>query len=114
MRTSRSAEGSFGPAGSRSMISRHACRWLTSSLVVGLTSLTAPAAPPEVSVSRPVVREVADYADFTGTLRAPESVELRARVPGYVERVLCKLGANVKKGDLLIELDGRIQKAALD
>jgi RND family efflux transporter MFP subunit len=85
-----------------------------SSLIVGLTSLTAAAAPPEVSVSRPVVREVADYADFTGTLSARESVELRARVPGYVERVLCKLGANIKKGDLVIELDGRIQKAALD
>jgi RND family efflux transporter MFP subunit len=96
------------------MLSRHACRWLAPALVVALTGLTAPAAPPEVSVSRPVVREVTDYANLTGTLDARESVELRARVPGYVERVHCTLGGQVKKGDLLFELDGRVQQAALD
>jgi RND family efflux transporter MFP subunit len=96
------------------MLSRSACRWLAPALVAALRGLVASAAPPEVSVSLPVVREVADYVDLVGTLDARESVELRARVPAYVERVHCKLGGQVKKGDLLFELDGRVQKAALD
>jgi RND family efflux transporter MFP subunit len=71
------------------------------------------AAPPPVKVSYPVEREVSDYADFTARTAAVDSVELRARVSGYLEKVNFKEGALVKKGDLLFEIDPRTYQAAL-
>jgi RND family efflux transporter MFP subunit len=73
---------------------------------------TAPeAAPPPVSVSPPVEREVTDYADFTGRTAAVDSVEMRARVWGYLDRVNFKEGALVKKNDVLFEIDRRLYRA---
>src|SRR5512145_3067633 len=63
------------------------------------------AAPPPVTVSYPVERDVTDYADFKARTAAVDSVELRARVSGYLDKVNFKEGALVKKGDLLFELD---------
>jgi RND family efflux transporter MFP subunit len=71
------------------------------------------AAPPPVTVSYPVEREVTDYADFTARTAAVDSVELRARVSGYLDRVNFKEGALVKKGDLLFEIDPRTYRANL-
>ncbi len=65
------------------------------------------AAPPPVTVSYPVEREVTDYADFTARTAAVDSVELRARVSGYLDKVNFKEGALVKKGDVLFEIDPR-------
>src|SRR5688572_28610331 len=72
------------------------------------------AAPPAVTVSYPVEREVTDYADFTARTAAVESVELRARVAGYLDRVNFKAGALVRKGDVLFEIDPRPYQALLD
>src|SRR5262245_53148556 len=72
------------------------------------------AAPPAVSVSRPVECDVTDYADFTGRTAAVDSVELRARVWGYLDKVNFKEGALVKKGDVLFEIDPLTYKAALN
>jgi RND family efflux transporter MFP subunit len=72
-----------------------------------------PAAPPPVKVSYPVEREVTDYADFTARTAAVDSVELRARVSGYLDKVNFKEGALVKKGDALFEIDPRTYKAVL-
>jgi RND family efflux transporter MFP subunit len=72
------------------------------------------AAPPPVAVSYPVEREVTDYADFTARTAAVDSVELRARVSGYLDRVNFKEGALVKKGDLLFEIDPRTYQAILN
>jgi RND family efflux transporter MFP subunit len=82
----------------------------------GATGLAAdPAvAPPEVRVSQPLVREVADYEDFTGRTEAALQVELRARVSGYLDKVLFKDGADVKKGDVLFEIDPRPYQAELE
>ena len=71
------------------------------------------AAPPPVTVSYPVEREVTDYADFTARTAAVDSVELRARVSGYLDRVNFKEGALVKKGDVLFEIDPRTYQAVL-
>jgi RND family efflux transporter MFP subunit len=71
------------------------------------------AGPPPVTVSYPVEREVTDYKDFTARTAAVDSVELRARVSGYLERVHFKEGALVKKGDLLFEIDPRTYLAVL-
>src|SRR5207253_4563460 len=71
------------------------------------------APPPSVTVTRPVEREVTDYADFTGRTAAVDSVELRARVWGYLDKVNFKEGALVKKGDVLFEIDPPTYRAAL-
>src|SRR5271166_1964911 len=71
-------------------------------------------APTRVSVSLPVEREVTDYDDFTGRTAAPESVQVQARVWGYLQKVCFKEGALVKKGDVLFEIDPRTYQAALD
>jgi membrane fusion protein, multidrug efflux system len=74
----------------------------------------APAELPVVPVSKPVEREVTDYVDYTGRTDAVESVGIRARVTGYVERIPFKEGAEIKKDDVLFEIDPRPYKAQLD
>lgn len=71
------------------------------------------AAPPEVTVGKPVQREVTDAADFTGRAESSTTVEIRSRVTGVLDKVLFREGADVKKGDLLFQLDDRAQKAEL-
>jgi RND family efflux transporter MFP subunit len=66
-----------------------------------------------VTVSRPVEREVTDYADYTARTAAVDSVELRARVSGYLDKVNFKEGALVQKGDILFEIDPRTYTAVL-
>jgi RND family efflux transporter MFP subunit len=73
----------------------------------------APAALAPVAVSLPVERDVTDYADFTGRTAAVDSVELRARVWGYLDKVNFKEGALVEMGDVLFEIDPRTYRAAL-
>jgi RND family efflux transporter MFP subunit len=61
-----------------------------------------------------VEREVNDFADFTGRTAAVESVEVRARVWGYLDKVNFKEGAIVKKDDVLYVIDPRTYKATLE
>jgi RND family efflux transporter MFP subunit len=72
------------------------------------------AAPVTVTVSYPVERDVTDYADFTARIAAVDSVEVRAHVWGYLDKVNFKEGALVKKGDVLFELDPRPYQAMLN
>src|SRR4029077_16478038 len=74
----------------------------------------APPAPLTVTVSHPVERYVTDYADFTARTAAVDSVEVRAHVWGYLEKVNFKEGAMVKRGDVLFELDPRPYQALLN
>ncbi|MBV8316580.1 MAG: efflux RND transporter periplasmic adaptor subunit [Planctomycetaceae bacterium] len=67
-----------------------------------------------VTVSRPVERYVTDYADFTARTAAVDSVEVRAHVWGYLEKVNFTEGVLVKKGDVLFELDPRPYQVLLD
>jgi RND family efflux transporter MFP subunit len=71
-----------------------------------------PPPPPEVEVSRPIVREVTDYEEFTGRLDAEFSVEIRARVSGYLKEIRFKDGDTVKRGQVLFEIDPRPYQAA--
>jgi RND family efflux transporter MFP subunit len=74
----------------------------------------APAAAPiPVAVSYAVERDVTDYADLTARTAAVDSVEVRARVWGYLDKVHFKEGALVQKGDVLFEIDPRTYRAAL-
>jgi RND family efflux transporter MFP subunit len=66
-----------------------------------------PSEPAIVSVSHPIERGVTDYADFTGRTAAVHSVEVRARVDGYLDSVNFNEGSLVKKGDVLFVIDPR-------
>jgi RND family efflux transporter MFP subunit len=68
----------------------------------------------EVVVTTPITDEVIDYQDFTGRLSAIKTVELRARVTGYVMEVPFKEGDMVRKDDLLFQIDTRSYKADLN
>jgi multidrug efflux system membrane fusion protein len=69
---------------------------------------------PEVPVVRPVLREINDFEDFTGRTEAVATVQLRARVSGYLLRTPFQEGAQVKEGDVLFEIDERPYRAELD
>ncbi|QJW93950.1 efflux RND transporter periplasmic adaptor subunit [Frigoriglobus tundricola] len=77
-------------------------------------SKPADAPPVSVSVSRPVEREVSDYADFTARTAAVDSVEVRSHVWGYLQKVNFKEGDMVKAGDVLFEIDPRPYEALLN
>jgi len=69
--------------------------------------------PAPVQVSYPVKRKITDYVEFTARTTAVDSVQVRARVWGYLDKVNFKEGALVKKGDVLFEIDPRTYRAAL-
>jgi RND family efflux transporter MFP subunit len=64
-------------------------------------------------VSPPVEREITDYYEYTGRTAAKDTVEVRARVSGYLVNVNFREGAVVKKGDLLFQIDPRPFQAVL-
>jgi membrane fusion protein, multidrug efflux system len=70
--------------------------------------------PPAVPVSEPVKRTVTDYVDFTGRTNAVQATDIRARVSGYLVQMPFKEGAEVKKGDMLFEVDPRPYQAQFD
>jgi RND family efflux transporter MFP subunit len=57
--------------------------------------------PPKVTVAQPVQRMVTDYLDLTGNAQAVKTVQLQARVAGYLDKVLFQDGQPVKEGQLL-------------
>ncbi|RZJ84105.1 MAG: efflux RND transporter periplasmic adaptor subunit, partial [Brevundimonas sp.] len=69
--------------------------------------------PASVTVAQPLVRTVQDWDDFTGRFEAPQEVEVRARVGGYVQQVHFRDGQVVQRGQLLFTLDPRPAQAAL-
>ena len=72
----------------------------------------APPAP-SVTVAVPLVQAVQDWDEFTGRFEATQSVEVRARVGGYVSGVHFRDGDYVRRGQLLFSLDPRPAQAAL-
>jgi RND family efflux transporter MFP subunit len=56
---------------------------------------------------------IADYEDTTGRIEAVKTVELRARVTGYLNHINFKEGSTVKEGDVLFEIDPRPYEAQL-
>jgi RND family efflux transporter MFP subunit len=83
-------------------------------LLVGCTGRTPPGAPPpvaQVTVALPIQRDVVDHEDFTGRTEAVESVEIRARVTGYLDRILFEEGSEVNKDAPLFVIDPRPFKA---
>jgi RND family efflux transporter MFP subunit len=79
-------------------------------------SAQQPATPPvqEVEVGLPVTREIRDYVDFTGRTVGMKTVDVRARVSGYLEKVFFREGFDVKEGDVLFLIDQRTYQADYD
>jgi multidrug efflux system membrane fusion protein len=70
--------------------------------------------PPAVTVNQPLFKDVVEWDQYQGRLDAVESVEIRARVNGYLQSINFKDGDEVKKGDLLFVIDPRPYQAELD
>jgi len=62
---------------------------------------------PKVTAAKPLVRSVHESDEFSGRFEATDTVEVRARVSGYIQDIDFKDGALVKKGDLLFTIDPR-------
>ncbi len=70
--------------------------------------------PPQVTIAKPISKMIADQDEYVGRFVAVESVEVRARVPGYLEAIHFQDGQMVKAGDLLFTIDRRPFQIALD
>jgi membrane fusion protein (multidrug efflux system) len=70
--------------------------------------------PPEVTVVKPVRREVTQYLEGTGTAQPVMSIDIRARVKGFLKERHFTEGSNVKEGQLLLVIDEEPFRLALD
>ncbi|MGZ5862380.1 MAG: efflux RND transporter periplasmic adaptor subunit [Methyloceanibacter sp.] len=70
--------------------------------------------PPTVTVAKPLVKELVEWKDFTGQFQAVESVDVRARVSGYLESINFTDGQVIKKGDLLFVIEPKPYELALE
>jgi RND family efflux transporter MFP subunit len=70
--------------------------------------------PPQVSVAQVLEKRVKDWDEFTGRLQAVETVEIRPRVSGYIDKLAFTEGSQVKRGDLLFVIDPRPYQAEYD
>src|SRR5467141_2935138 len=85
-------------------------------LVTGCGKHASKTAPPPavVTVVQPIAREIVEWDDYIGRLEAPKTVEIRARVSGYLDKIHFKEGKEVRKGDLLVTIDRRPYQAEYD
>ena len=63
--------------------------------------------PPTVTVSKPIERGITEQDEYVGRFVAVDSVEIRARVSGYLDQIHFRDGQMVKQGDLLFTIDKR-------
>lgn len=98
-------------------------RWWTLLVVPCLAAMAAgcqqaqpaTARPTPIAVYEPpITRNVLDFEEFPGETDSPYSVQVRARVSGYMTQVYFRDGIEVRKGDKLFEIDPRMYKADLD
>ena len=76
--------------------------------------LPAPPPPPEVTVAEVRAEEIAEWDEYQGEFEAVDAVEIRPRVSGYLDRVAFTEGREVRKGDVLFEIDPQPYQATLD
>jgi multidrug efflux pump subunit AcrA (membrane-fusion protein) len=70
--------------------------------------------PPAVTVANPAKQTIVDQDEYVGRFVAVDSVEVRARLSGYLSRIHFQDGQMVKQGDLLFTVDRRPFQIALD
>ncbi len=91
-----------------------ACALATLVASCGESQKPAAPPPPAVTIATPVKRTLSDFDEYVGRFTAVNSVEMRARVSGYLEGVHFKDGQIVKQGDLLFTIDKRPFQNTLD
>src|SRR6202047_3823180 len=77
------------------------------------TSNSAPP-PPTATVSHPLQKSITEWDEYTGRFTALETVEIRARVSGFIDSVHFQEGQIVKKDDLLFVIDQRPYQIAVE
>jgi RND family efflux transporter MFP subunit len=87
---------------------------LAGSLVGCKAAPPAAPPPPAVTVAPVLERDVAEWDEFSGRLQAVDQVEIRPRVSGYIRRLTFQEGREVRKGEVLFEIDPRPYQADLD
>ena len=70
--------------------------------------------PPEVTVASPVQQAVTEHLEFSGMTQPVETVEIRARVRGFLKERRFVEGSEVGKGDLLLVIDEEPFQIALE
>jgi membrane fusion protein, multidrug efflux system len=70
--------------------------------------------PPSVTVARPLQKTITEWDEYTGRFTPLESVEVRARVSGFIDSVHFQEGQIVKQGDLLFVIDPRPYRLAVE
>ena len=73
-----------------------------------------PPPAPGVKIAQPLSRTTTEWDEYTGRVEAVNSVDLRARVGGYLEKVNFTAGDKVRKGDLLFQIDPKPYRAQLN
>ncbi len=82
-------------------------------LGAGCAPKKPPPPPPSVVAAQPLQRQIDDWDDYVGRFEATNTVEVRPRVSGYVEKVAFKDGQIVRRGQLLFQIDPRPYQAVL-
>ena len=92
------------------------CLALACVVLGGCRSADAPPAPmpPAVVVASPMVIRLTEWDEYTGRFEATDTVDVRARVDGYLDSIHFRDGAIVKPGDLLFVIDPRPYEAVLE
>jgi multidrug efflux system membrane fusion protein len=70
--------------------------------------------PPPVTVASPLQKVITEWDEYTGRFVAMATVEVRARVSGFIDSIHFKDGQIVKQGDLLFVIDPRPYKIAVE
>jgi RND family efflux transporter MFP subunit len=83
-------------------------------LACGRGNEYAPPPPAEVTVDHPAERDVTIHGEFTGHTVATATLDIRARVQGYLESMHFTPGSTVKKGDLLFVIEPELFQAQVD
>lgn len=95
---------------------------MAASLLLAISAVTgcreapavAPPPPPEVTVATPEVRDVTVFEEFVGTTEAFRSVEIRARVQGFLDRIAFEPSSFVRRGQLLFVIEPAPYEAQRD
>jgi membrane fusion protein (multidrug efflux system) len=74
----------------------------------------APAPPPGVGVQPAQLRGLASTYAFVGRVKAVDTVQLRPRVEGFLEKILFAEGQRVKTGELLYQIEKTQYQASVD
>ena len=90
------------------------CLFLIITAAACKKQVQGPPPPPTVTVSQPVERRVTDFLELTGSTQAIRTVQLTARVAGYLEKVLFQDGQNVKKNQLVFVIQQNTYQANLE